>query len=201
VLVLAVLVPAVAIAAVGPDGLARLRLPGGTRAFLGRALRDEALEVHDAQAAPPASGGDWAVAGMAIAAVIAASVAMERTASELGSHYGLSEIVVGGVILAAVTSLPNAVAAVHLARRGRGAATLSEAMHSNTLNVAIGLLLPALFVGFGADSSLVGEAAAWYAGLTLLALVLAYAGRGLGRGTGAAVVVGYVAFVGFVAWR
>ncbi|MHB1818741.1 MAG: ABC transporter permease [Streptosporangiaceae bacterium] len=47
-------------------------------------------------------------------------------------------------MLAAVTSLPNAVAAVYLARRGRGAATLSTALNSNTLNAAAlaGFALP-----------------------------------------------------------
>ena len=49
-------------------------------------------------------------------------------------------------MLAAVTSLPNAVAAVYLARRGRAAATLSEALNSNTINVLAGLLLPAALI-------------------------------------------------------
>ena len=50
-------------------------------------------------------------------------------------------------MLAAVTSLPNAVAAVYLAGRGRGAATLSTALNSNALNVIAGLLLPAAIIG------------------------------------------------------
>jgi Ca2+/Na+ antiporter len=61
----------------------------------------------------------------------------------MGSRFVIPEIVVGGLVLAAVTSLPNAVAAIYLAARGRGAATLSTALNSNTLNVAIGLLVPA----------------------------------------------------------
>ena len=50
-------------------------------------------------------------------------------------------------MLAAVTSLPNAVAAVYLASRGRGAAMLSTTLNSNALNVAAGLLLPATITG------------------------------------------------------
>jgi Ca2+/Na+ antiporter len=64
----------------------------------------------------------------------------------------VAEIVTGGVVLAAVTSLPNAVAAVYLAIRGRGAAMLSTTLNSNTLNVTGGLLLPAAITGLGAPS-------------------------------------------------
>ncbi len=51
-----------------------------------------------------------------------------------GARYRLQPIVVGGVLIAAITSLRNVVAAVYLAHRGRGAAVLSEAMNSNALN-------------------------------------------------------------------
>jgi hypothetical protein len=37
--------------------------------------------------------------------------------------------------------------------------------------------------------------AAWYAGLTVFALALAYRGRGVGRASGTAIIAGYVAFV------
>jgi hypothetical protein len=46
-----------------------------------------------------------------------------------------------------VTSLPNAVSALYLAVRGRGAATLSIALNSNALSVTVGLLLPGILVG------------------------------------------------------
>ena len=78
-----------------------------------------------------------------------ASVTMERAAAALGNRFAIPEIVVGGLVLAAVTSLPNAVAAVYLAARGRGAATLSTALNSNNLNVTIGLLVPAALIGLG----------------------------------------------------
>ena len=37
--------------------------------------------------------------------------------------------------------------------------------------------------------------AAWYAGLTVLALALAYRGRGVDRAAGTAIIAGYLAFV------
>ena len=45
--------------------------------------------------------------------------------------------------------LPNSVAAVYLAARGRGAAMLSTTLNSNALNVTAGLLLPATIAGLG----------------------------------------------------
>ena len=48
--------------------------------------------------------------------MLVASVAMEQGASTLGIHFGIPQIVVGGLVLAAVTSWPNAVSAVYLAR-------------------------------------------------------------------------------------
>ena len=115
----------------------------------------------------------------ALVVVVVASVAMEQGASALGTHFGVPEIVVGALVLAAVTSLPNAVSAVYLARRGRGAAALSTALNSNSLNVAVGLLIPAVVIGVTKPSASGVLVASWYLGLTVLTLVLAYVGRGL----------------------
>jgi hypothetical protein len=84
---------------------------------------------------------------------------------------------------------------VYLARRGRGAAVLSTALNSNAINVVAGLLIPACLVGLGPRSGQGTLVAAWYAGLTVLALALAFRGRGLGRISGAIIIGGYLAFV------
>ncbi len=49
--------------------------------------------------------------------------------------------------------------------------------------------------GLGPRSGQDTLVAAWYAGLTVFALALAYRGRGLGRVPGAAIIAGYLAFV------
>ena len=84
---------------------------------------------------------------------------------------------------------------MYLARRGRGAAVLSTALNSNAINVVAGLLIPACLAGLGPRSGPGTLVAAWYAGLTVLALALAFRGRGLGRASGAAIIAGYLAFV------
>jgi Ca2+/Na+ antiporter len=131
---------------------------------------------------------------VALVIVVVASLVMEQAGTSVGTRLAVPGIVTGAIMLAAITSLPNAVTAVYLARRGRGAATLSEAMNSNTLNVAFGLFLPATITGLvaGGSASLV---AVWYAAMTLGVLALAFAGNGLGRRTGGLVIVAYAAFV------
>ncbi len=193
--VLAVLAPYLAILGMGLERLARLRLPDSWGAWLAEAVREEELELE--VAIHPSRGGarDGALAALAVLVVVSASVAMERTASELGARHAIPGIVVGGLILAAVTSLPNAVAAVYLATRGRGAAVLSTALNSNALNIVAGLLLPGAIVGLGAPSGQTTFVAACYLGLTAFALASAYLDRGLRRIPGALIIAFYLAFV------
>ena len=195
VLTLVVFVPYVIVSALPPARRRRLPLPALWRAWLASAVNEEELELLAAIHPRRGRWTDAAAALVALAIVVAASTLMERSASTLGVRWGVSTIVVGGIVLAAVTSLPNAVAAVYLASRGRASATLSEALNSNALNAIVGLMIPAfvLHVGRLPTGGLV--AAGWYAGLTLLTLALAYTVRGLDRRTGILIVAAYLAFV------
>ena len=181
---------------ISPRGLARLPLPRPWTGWLHSAVAEEELELQDAIRPLRGRRRDALVSIAALLVVIAASVMMERAASALGSRFAVPEIVVGGLVLAAVTSLPNAVAAVYLARRGRGAATLSTALNSNALNVTIGLLIPAVVTGLGRPSEQSALIAAWYIGLTAAVLILAYRDRGISRATGMFVVIAYLFFAG-----
>jgi cation:H+ antiporter len=171
-----------------------LRLPASWSAWLRSAVAEEEMELEDAIRPGRGRWTDAATAAAALVVVIVASVAMERAASGLGHSLGVPQIITGGLVLAAVTSLPNAVAAGYLASRGRGAATLSTALNSNTLNVVAGFLLPGTVLGLGALSGQALLVTAWYAGLTLAVLALAWQHKGLNRRQGAAVVVAYAAF-------
>jgi cation:H+ antiporter len=192
-LVLAAAVIALYLVVLGTGGKG-LRLPASWRAWLRSAVAEEELELEEA--IRPRRGGwlDAATAAAALIVVIIASITMERGASSLGRSLSVPEIITGGLVLAAVTSLPNAVAAVYLASRGRGAATLSTALNSNTLNVLAGLLLPGAVLGLGALSGQALLVTAWYAGLTLAVLALAWRHQGLGRRHGAAIITAYAGF-------
>jgi cation:H+ antiporter len=184
----------------GPAVPGRYRLLRRWISWLALAVAEEELELDPAIRPRRGRWPDVAVATAALLVVIAASVTMERAAAELGDRYAVPELVVGGLVLAAVTSLPNVVAAIYLAARGRGAATLSTALNSNNLNVMAGLLLPAVVIGLGRPSGQAVLIAVWYAVLTSAVMGIAFIDRGLGRAAGIAVIAGYVAFAASVVW-
>jgi cation:H+ antiporter len=175
--------------------LARVGLPTRWAAWIHAAIVEEEGELEGAIKPRRGTGADAVVATVALVIVIVASVAMERGASSLGMHFGISEIVVGALVLAAVTSLPNAVSAIYLARRGRGAATLSVALNSNSLNVIAGLLIPAVVIGLAKPSGTSLLVAGWYVGLTAMTLLLAFASHGLRRTSGGLIIAAYALFV------
>ena len=200
-LVLLVLLPYAWLSALRAPHRTRVRLPPAVRRWLAQALSEEELEEGPALHPAPARPRDWVSAltgAVALVVVVAASLVMERAATSLGTRLAVPGIVTGGIVLAAITSLPNAVTAVYLARRGRGAATLSEAMNSNTLNVAFGLFLPAAVTGLATGGS-AGVVATWYAAMTVALLALAFARRGLTRPAGVLVIAAYAAFVATLA--
>ena len=199
-LALAVAVLVLYVVLLGTEGrnLGRLGLPRRWAQWLRSAVSEEEAELEEAIRPRRGRWPDAAVAALALVVVIVASVTMERAASALGQRYAVPEIVTGGLVLAAVTSLPNAVAAMYLAARGRGAATLSTALNSNTLNVVAGLLLPGALLGLGRASAQAGLVTAWYVALTLAVLALAYRYRGLGRGAGLLVIAAYAVFAASV---
>ncbi len=194
----AVLIPYLLVSGIRPDRLRDHGLPPAWANWLSQAVAEEARELEPAIHPPRAGVADAIVALAATAVVIGASTAMELTASQFGSRHGTPEIVVGALILAGVTSLPNAVAALYLAGRGRGAATLSIALNSNALNVTVGLLLPGVLVGLGAPSGQGTLVAGWYLALTVVTVACAYAARGLRRAHGALIICGYLGFVAAV---
>ena len=194
VLVLVVFIPYVVVSALSARRLGRFRLPRAWVRWLSHAVLDEETELRPALHPSRGSWRNAAAAGAALAVVIVASVGMEQSAATLGSQARVSDLAIGALLLAAVTSLPNAVAAIYLATRHRGLAAMSEAFHSNAFNVIIGLLIPAVLTGVVVSGGgfLV---ATWYLALTVAAVVLALVGRGLGRLGGIVIVGGYVAFV------
>jgi cation:H+ antiporter len=180
------------------ERLARLGLPRGWVEWLSRAVHEEELELEPAIHPRRGRAADALTALVAVVAVVGASVAMTEAASKLGSRRAIPQVVVGALILAGVTSVPNAVAAIYLALRGRGTATLSTAMNSNALNVLGGLMIPGTAIGLGASSPAGTLAAAWYLGLTAFALACAYGVRGLHRAHGVLITGAYAAFVALV---
>ena len=182
-----------------PGWLGPLRPPAGLARWLETAVAQEEAELEPALHPRPGRGrSDAALAAAALIAVVLASTVMELTATTLGDRLSVPGIVTGGIVLAAVTSLPNAVAAVYLATRGRGAAVLSTALNSNAFNIIAGLLIPAAITGLGRPSGPTTLITAGYASLTVAVLAACYRGSGLRRGTGLAIIAAYLIFLGWL---
>jgi cation:H+ antiporter len=194
--VLAVLLPYLLALGAGHARLQRLALARRWEAWLAVAVTEEEQELEEVIHPRHGRGRDVAVAAAALVVVVLASVTMEQSASLLGTRFGVPEIVTGGVVLAAVTSLPNAVAAVYLAAKGRGAAMLSTTLNSNALNVTAGLLIPAVITGLGPPSPQSALIAVWYLVMTVASLAFAYRDSGVSRVTGALIIGAYLVFLG-----
>jgi cation:H+ antiporter len=181
---------------VGPSTLRRaLPLPKRLATWLALAVSEEQVELAATIRARRGTWRDGVVAAGSLIVVVVASVAMERGAAKLGHHFHVADAIIGGVVLAAVTSLPNAVAGVYLAARGRASAAFSTALNSNNLNIVVGLLIPGVILGLAAPSAVGNVTAGSYLFLTAMVIAVAYVARGLRRGVGWLIVGLYVTFV------
>jgi cation:H+ antiporter len=195
VLVLLVLLPYGVLLGTPHERLHRLRLPDGWSRWIKEAIEESEVELEVAFHPKRGQRRDAIEAFLLTLVVIAASVAMEQTGVRIGTRLRWPEVVTGGLLLAAVTSIPNASAAIYLARRGRGAAMLSTAMNSNTLNVAVGLLIPGVITGLGSPSAGATFTAAAYLSVTALVLLFAHRTAGLRRGHGLTIIGAYLTFI------
>jgi cation:H+ antiporter len=193
-LVLAVLVlgPYVVVSAL--HSRARARLP----ALLRAAVTEEQQDARRDEFAAPARGIDALAVVPALTAVVGGAYGMVAAAQSLADRWDVSDVIVGALVLAALTSIPNLIAAVRLALHGRGAACVSESLNSNNANILVGLCVPAIILGLGSASGVETFAAWWMVGMTVVAVALSFGG-GLTRREGAAIVALYVAFAVVIA--
>jgi len=189
--------PYLAVLAMQPEHLDTLSLPDRWRNLLAATVRAEEHEMEEGIEAlrGRATRADMLLALALVVVVVGASIAMERSATTLGARASVAPIVVGALALAVVTSLPNAVAGVYLALRGRGAAVLSTALNSNSINVIVGLLVATTILGAGSPSSETTYVAAAALALTCIALLLCHWARGVTRTIGWLIIAAYAVYV------
>jgi len=178
---LAVLAPSAAVVALAPHEDAFVEALG---------------EPHRAH--PPHGRALWEpllLIPVAVTAVVLGSIGMVHWALRLGHSAGLPNVLVGTLLLAVLTSLPNAYTGLRLGRAGRGSALVSETMNSNTINLVGGIAVPALVVGFGARfSNLVAGDLAWLVVATAAAIALLARPAGMRRAGGALLIASWIAF-------
>jgi cation:H+ antiporter len=192
ILALVALAPYVTLSALHLD--ARRRLPHVLR----EAVAEEQQDARRDEFARPATGLDALAVIPALATVVGGAYGMVAASQSLADRWDVPDIVVGALVLAALTSIPNLIAAVRLARHGRGAACVSESLNSNNANILVGLCVPATILGLGSASGIETFAAWWMVGMTVVAVALGF-GKGLTRREGAAIIALYVVFAVVVA--
>ena len=146
---------------------------------------------------PAARHGSWIPVQLlpaALVGVVGGSFVMVHEALAAQAWLHLSAAVLGAIVLAALTSLPNLWVALHFARSNRGTALFSSAMNSNTINLVGGLIIPALFIGLGAARGSLAYFT-WLIDLTLLAVLAPLPRRRLSRVAGALIIAIYLVFV------
>jgi cation:H+ antiporter len=194
-----VLVPYVALLAAGPRGADRLPRGG---AFFHRLFGEEHRPVGRAPEHGEAILVPTLVLVPALAIIVAGSALMVEAAIRLADRWSIPKYLMGVLVLAVLTSLPNAVTGVRLGVQRRGSALLSETLNSNTINLVAGIAIPALFLTLGSFTGLVGFDLVWLIAMTLVTLALLLAARGAGRAGGTLLLVLYAIFVAVqVAYR
>jgi cation:H+ antiporter len=120
---------------------------------------------------------------------------MVQTALSLGDRWRIGPALVGALVLGPLTSLPNALTGVRLGLAKRGAALVSEALNSNTINLVAGVAVPALFITLTVHSTTDKLDLALLAAMTAATLALLGIPNGMRRLGGATVISLYVLFV------
>lgn len=150
-------------------------------------------EIDNAEGFP--SGLRMLMQGLAATAVvIGGCTALVHATLYLAPHLGVPNALVGTFGLAVLTSLPNVWVAVALARRHRGAVLVSAACNSNTINMAFGICMPALFHAWRPAAVVRAIDIPSVLLFTTLAPMLLWRGRGIGRTGGAALIGAYAVF-------
>jgi cation:H+ antiporter len=185
VLLLAVLVPYLVLLGLGPA-----RVPPALRRFFGERHRPDHRLAHGEKILVPAL-----MLLPALAIIVAGSTGMVEAALRLADRWSVPDVIVGVVVLAVLTSLPNAFTAVRLALQGRGAALVSETFNSNTVNLVFGLSVPALFLSLGSAGTLARFDLAWLLLMTLVVIALFARPGGVRRPGGVAILALYAVFV------
>lgn len=127
--------------------------------------------------------------------IIAGSAGMVQGALTLGDRWHIPKAVLGVLVLAPLTSAPNAITGVRLGLAKRGAALVAETFNSNSINLGAGVIAPALFVTLAAPSATAKLAFGWLVAMTAMCLLTLGRARGMRRPHASLLIVLYLGFV------
>jgi Ca2+/Na+ antiporter len=194
VLAAVVVVPYVALLAAGPRLARRLPLDAAGARFVHRSFGEAHRRARPLDSRREAVGVA-VVLLLALCLIVAGSIGAVRAATDLAQAWSVPDALVGVVVLAVLTSLPNAWTGVRFGLQGRGSALMSETLNSNSINIVAGLVVPAALGALVAFPGLAVFDLAWLVGMTAAALVLFGKRAGGGRAAGILLIVLYAVFL------
>lgn len=168
--------------------------PGSKLSRLARALHEHSTD-QPADTSTNPTHHLLALIVLDVILIVAGSVGMVQAALTLGGDWHIPSSVLGVLILAPLTSLPNALTAIRLGLSGRGAALVGETFNSNSINLGAGVIVPSLFVTFATLSAVDKQQLGWLLAMTVLAVGLLARRDGMRRPHAAVLVGLYFAFV------
>jgi cation:H+ antiporter len=169
--------------------------PGSKLQRLAHALHEHPTPGEPADAPTNPTHHLLALIVLDVVLIVAGSAGMVEAALTLGGDWHIPNAVLGVLILAPMTSLPNAITAIRLGLAGRGAALVGETFNSNSINLGVGVIAPSLFVTFTALSSVDKQQLGWLLAMTVVAVALLARPGGMRRAHGAVLLILYFAFV------
>src|SRR5215831_16745161 len=194
VLVAVVVVPYVALLAAGPRLARKLPLGAAESRFVRRSFGKGHRPARSLDSRREVARL-LVVLLVALCLIVAGSVGAVRAATDLADAWSIPTALVGVVVLAILTSLPNAWTGVRFGLQRRGSALMSETLNSNSINLVAGLALPVALGSLGAFSGLDRFDLAWLLGMTVVAVVLFGRRAGGGRTAGTLLIALYAVFV------
>lgn len=209
VLILLIPIPYAAILWMRSPAVEALPLPSSWTAFLADASSDRSQGSETNPPSEAVAGGKNGDGGLskpvvktvaALVLIVGGSIALVRTTTSLTAGW-LPHALLGPLVLAGLTGIPNVYTAIRLAMRHNGPAVVVEAMNSNILNVVAGLAIPALVFGGISLSGTGLLSALWLLALTVGAIALCVWRCGLSRTTGSVLIAGYLGFIAVWLWK
>ena len=190
----AVVVPYVFLLACGPARARRLPLGIGPSRFINRAF-GEPHQRESSLDSPREAVVLVLVLVVALCLIVVGGVATVRAANTLADAWSVPQSLVGVVVLGILSALPNAYTGVRFGIQRRGSALMSETLNSNSINLAVGLAVPATIGGVGVLTGVDVFNLAWLLGMTVVAVVLFGRRGGGGRIAGSALIALYAVFL------
>lgn len=163
ILFLLVLVPYVLISGLKADKMKRWNFPLKIQTF----ITDATTEIENGKMPMPKSWS-WAwIGGIALIAIVFSSMGIVHSAIFLSGVWNINKTILGVIVLASLTGIPNMITAIKMALQGKDVVVMSEALNSNNLNIFFGACIPSILFGISTLSRQTVFSVWWLLGVTI----------------------------------